>query len=275
MDIDSILTGSIILAITGSLIYYFGKLSMPEQDKKNHDVFNYYNQGTMFTLIFILFPIMFTYLIDFVYNTAFLGIFKSSSDSYYIIIVILIIVFIPDVVYLVIYPISRDLKPLVFKNEISNLEGGKLKKFYNNIMKNSKKYLFLSLLLSFFCIMANYIWFKYIFSLTPLLTEKYGLGALLVYFSSSIFILIYTFMSLTSIAEIYSRLATEYKRYKIYLDCGMVIEGIITSYGALIEVLTDGRKININREKINYFEEIGSYYLYLIDKKRIYIAKKK
>jgi hypothetical protein len=183
--------------------------------------------------------------------------------------------FIPGIVFLVTNLILRNLRSTVFINEISNLEGGKLKKFYTNIMQNSTIKVCLSLLLSFFCIITNYIWFKYIFSLATLLTEKYGLGIFLAYFSFSIFILIYTFISLTNIAIILSLLDTEYKHYKIYLDCGMVIEGVITSYGALIEVQSDGNKINIYREKINYFEEIGTYHLYLIDKRRIYIAKKK
>lgn len=243
METSTLLSGSIIVAVTGTIIYYFGKISMPEQNNKNPDIFNYYNQGISFTLLYIILPFILICFLDFIYNSKVHSLFLMNPQPILKLITI-IIPFIPAVVYSILYLIYRNIN-----QQISD----KLYKYHSSIIS------LILVLISIIIILANYLLFKYIFQFINLFPEINKSSFLSLYLAFSIFSITYSFISFTQIASIYSAFHTNYNRYKIYLECGMIIEGVILKYGDFIEIQTDETMIAINKEKINYIEDVSAY----------------
>jgi hypothetical protein len=221
MEINNLLDASVIIAVFGAMILYFGKL-MSDIDVESHDRLDYSVIGGIFSSVWIIIPVAAAYAI---YKSNFTSLTQS--------------IFLDSIFYLL---------PLLFAVVlmINIVENNKLKKSGQS-SKTSKKFFikymgnaFVLWGFSFFSIVSTFYWYSFI------TTE-------LIYFTISS---VTTFFVLSMTAMSYAFKKNEYPNVKIYLQNNpMPIEGIVLRYADFIYILENRKEVRINKDAIVKIEK--------------------
>jgi hypothetical protein len=219
MDLSSLFNASVIVAVFGAFILYFGKI-MSDIDVEFHDKLDFYIIGAIFTSVWVIVPL---FAIAYPLFTSTQSFTLSIWDS--------IVYFIPLLIAILLgVNIKENIN--LRKQGISPQTSNKL------VIKLGNK--FVLLFFSILAIVSAYYWYLSI-------ETKF---VLFVVFS------IYTFFILTLIAMSYAYQKNEYPHVFIYLQNNPIpIKGIVLKYADFVYILENGKEVRINTDAIVKIEK--------------------
>lgn len=249
IDLSSVFWNfSVILAVAGGILIYFGKLisdTKVEKHRKNDLLIS----GLFFSLIFILFPVaisVYTYQKELILNIPLwiLAIFQ----------IILVGIYSKYFNYKVVITryeliaeynkrFSKKVKDSISKNEIK----GKLLKLRPDISKKSLK--FVNSLFKFF----EDSRVLFVFAFCVIYTNVIFLNTENVIFISGNLIL--TFFNLSFIAVAFGLASAYYPKSKITLANGKEISGKTLKFGEFIHLITKDKKYFVNKDHVVVIEQ--------------------
>ena len=143
MVLDNLLDVSVIIAVFGAMILYFGKL-MSDIDVESHDKLDYSVMGAIFTFVWIIIPVVLVY-------GFYINIFTSIQSSFFWDSIFYLL---PLLFMIIILAIIREsIKLRKCGKNIKNSD-----KFFIKIMRNS----YILWLFSFFSIISTFYWYSFI-----------------------------------------------------------------------------------------------------------------
>lgn len=237
---------SIFIVLFGALFLYFGKI-IGDTKVEKYEKLGYYIEGLIFSSVFVFIPFIFAYYLK--------DVFIISSLKLFFIQI----------------PILGCLTWNIFTHEYLRRHGllGKLKKTaeqkfnqikeQNSIMgkvANREGWIMSCVESVYYNIPIKLLGNKFVllfFSFETISSnfQLYESSELLIFGIS----LIFTFFILTMVAMAYGFGNANYPPAKIHMIDGEIIEGKILKISEYVYLLKDDKKIFINGDKINYFEE--------------------
>lgn len=243
---------SILIILFGALLLYFGRI-IGETKVEKYDQLGYYEEGLIFSAVFIYIPSIIAY---YIYIKSPLVV--SSFELIFIQIVLLICLSwnLISNGYFIKFELLND--PELIKKAEEKREQIKLEdSFIGRIIKKNESVDIIKLFnLFYYKIPIKIIGSKlslFIFSFITIILniQLYKSSDLLIFGFS----LLLAFFILTMVALAYGYGNAYYPPGKIYMVDGTIIEGKILKFGEYVSILKDDKKLFINNDKINYVEE--------------------
>lgn len=244
---------SILIVVFGAIFIYFGRIISETQVEK-YDQHGYYEQGLLFSAIYIYIPSLISY---YIYATSPLVVSSLGLIIIQIVVFICLLWNLISNAYFIKYELLDEefLKKAEEKHEQIKMEDS----FVGRTIKDNdgESIDFKKLInLFYYKIPVKIIGNKsllIIFSLTTIISnfQLYKSSDLLILGFS----LLLAFFILTMVALAYGYSNAYYPFGKIYMVDGTIIEGKILKFGEYVSVLKGDKKFFINNDKISYIVE--------------------
>ncbi len=222
IEINSLFNISVIVAVFGAMILYFGKI-MSDINVEFHEKLDYYIVGAIYTSVWIIIPL---FAIAYpLYKIYFSSI--QSSDFFDF-----IFYYLPLFIALLLLFNIRENRKLKSKGKTSKTSTN----CYIKYLGNSISLWFFS----FFVIISAFYWYTFIE----------------IKFQNFVIISVITFFVLTMIAMSIAYKNNTYPNVRIYFkDNSLPVEGTVLKYSDFVLILENGKELRINKDAILKIEK--------------------